>query len=240
MYMYIQTNFNAIIIVATCLLCVCGSLYIQLGKAAAAMESEHEQRTASARRQGRQAVAVAGAPDSSSSVGGLSEEDSGLSGSHSEDGGGATGTAAAAAGTVGTAAAYTQAVRELALCIGSAGWVDLALLLPTVCGDPSGVAAVLRASAPGGYARYDSYASGLLQFAIAQERLQQQLQQQPGGAAQQRGGGGGGGGGGGMDGVERRVMAFLEELTAQSAPPPGGGSATVLAAAATSETVPQQ
>ena len=98
-----------------------------------------------------------------------------------------------------------RAVRELGHCLAAAGWVDLALLLPTVCGDADGAAGILRVAAPQGYDRYDAYASGLLRFALGPT--------QEHGAARATGSAA-------VDAqAERQVTIFLDRLTESSLPP---------------------
>ena len=105
-------------------------------------------------------------------------------------------------------------VRELGHDLAAAGWVDLGLLLPTVCGDADGVAGILRASAPHGYGRYDAYASGLLRFALESRQAHTDASTSTAGFATA--------GGVATTEAERQVMTFLERLTAGSLPKTGG------------------
>jgi hypothetical protein len=98
-----------------------------------------------------------------------------------------------------------RAVRELGHCLAAAGWVDLGLLLPTVCGDADGTAGILRIAAPQGYDRYDAYASGLLRFAL--------------GPTQGHGGARTAGSAAVGAEAERQVTFFLDRLTESSLPP---------------------
>ena len=109
----------------------------------------------------------------------------------------------AAGGVNGATAPDTHAVRELGHCLAAAGWVDLGLLLSTVCGDADGAAEILRVSAPQGYDRYDAYASGLLRFVLGQTQANTAPDATAAVATPE---------------AERRVVAFLDRLTAQALP----------------------